>query len=259
MRSFMAAHLTPSVHAVFRSRTDRLALVPGALVVWAVAVTVLPPRTGLPAMAMVLEPLLFLAAIAVLAPIALWRRARTLAAALLVCVVAGGCLFGSERRCRCSIAPKHLLGRLRLQKPHGEFGDERPQRQPGRRAGRDNCQRSTPRSHGSPLREPKLDEALEQSIADQIPAAICLDHAAYLAASPQPAECLPSRAGTNGVRTQLPLDLVGGVRFTRAREERKHALLDDAHARPSRGEDLLADRREGVVKGYRERAPGQMA
>lgn len=47
-------------------------------------------------MLMVFEPLLFIAAIAILAPFALWRRARTLSAALLVVVVMGGCLFGSE-------------------------------------------------------------------------------------------------------------------------------------------------------------------
>jgi endonuclease/exonuclease/phosphatase (EEP) superfamily protein YafD len=47
-------------------------------------------------MLIVFEPLLFMAAIAVLAPFALWRRARTLALALLVTAVLGGCLFGSE-------------------------------------------------------------------------------------------------------------------------------------------------------------------
>jgi vancomycin resistance protein VanJ len=47
-------------------------------------------------MIMVFEPLLFIFVIVALAPIALWRRARTLVVALTVAVVLGGCLFGSE-------------------------------------------------------------------------------------------------------------------------------------------------------------------
>ena len=85
-----------SLRAAFQPRTHLLAIVPGLLAVWAAVSTILPPRSGLPAMLMVFEPLLFIAALVVLAPLALWRRARTLAAALAVAVILGGCLFGSE-------------------------------------------------------------------------------------------------------------------------------------------------------------------
>ena len=88
--------ISSSLRATFRSPTDVLAIVPGLLVVWAAASTILPPRSGPSAMFMVFEPLLFIVAIVVLAPLALWRRARTLAAALAVAVILGGCLFGSE-------------------------------------------------------------------------------------------------------------------------------------------------------------------
>jgi vancomycin resistance protein VanJ len=83
------------MHAVFPTRVDWLAFLPGALVVWAVLAIALPQRSGLPAMITAFEEPLFLATIAVLAPTALWRRARTLLALLLVCAVVGGGLFGS--------------------------------------------------------------------------------------------------------------------------------------------------------------------
>ena len=85
-----------SLRAAFRSRMDVLAVLPGLLAVWALVSTIIPPRSGLSAMFLVFEPLLFILAIVVLAPVALWRRARTLAAALAVVVILGGCLFGSE-------------------------------------------------------------------------------------------------------------------------------------------------------------------
>ena len=85
-----------SFRAAFTSRTDLLAVVPGMLVVWAVASTIISPRSGLPAMLMVFEPLIFILVTVPMAPLALWRRARTLAAALAVAVILGGCLFGSE-------------------------------------------------------------------------------------------------------------------------------------------------------------------
>ena len=88
--------ISSSLRAAFRSRTDVLAIVPGLLIAWAVASTILPPRSGLSAMFMVFEPLLFIVAIVVLAPLALWRRARALAAALAVAAILGGCLFGAE-------------------------------------------------------------------------------------------------------------------------------------------------------------------
>jgi endonuclease/exonuclease/phosphatase (EEP) superfamily protein YafD len=47
-------------------------------------------------MALVFEPHLFIASAVLLAPLAVWGRARTLAAAIAVVMIAGGCLFGSE-------------------------------------------------------------------------------------------------------------------------------------------------------------------
>jgi vancomycin resistance protein VanJ len=79
-----------------RSRTDLLAVVPGVLAVCAVTAAALGLRSGLPAMIMVFEQLLFLVVIVALAPIALWRRARALAVTLTIAVILGGCLFGSE-------------------------------------------------------------------------------------------------------------------------------------------------------------------
>jgi vancomycin resistance protein VanJ len=80
----------------FKTRVDVLAVIPGALVLCAVVAALAPPRSGLPAMAMVFEPHLIILAVLSLTPLALWRRARTLAAALAVTVIVGGCLFGSE-------------------------------------------------------------------------------------------------------------------------------------------------------------------
>ena len=94
--SSFGARILEAGDAAFRSRADFLALIPGALVAFAIAAAVLPPRSGALALAMVVEPLTFIAAIVALTPIAIWRRARTLAAALAVALVVGGCLFGSE-------------------------------------------------------------------------------------------------------------------------------------------------------------------
>ena len=84
------------VRGALRTRMDLLAVIPGALGVCAAAATVLPPRSGMAAMAMVFEPHMIILVVVVLAPLALWRRARMLAAALAVTVIVGGCLFGSE-------------------------------------------------------------------------------------------------------------------------------------------------------------------
>jgi vancomycin resistance protein VanJ len=78
------------------SRWDLLAVLPFALVAFAVVSVVHPPQSGLLALALMLEAHLFIAAFVVLAPIALLARARVLGAALLIIFVAGGGLFGSE-------------------------------------------------------------------------------------------------------------------------------------------------------------------
>jgi endonuclease/exonuclease/phosphatase family metal-dependent hydrolase len=91
------AHLT---HRMGRwgvlARTDSLAIIPGSLALASVLAAILPPRSGLPTLAMVFEPHLYIAAIVVLAPLAFWRRARTLAAVLAIIAIIGGSLFGSE-------------------------------------------------------------------------------------------------------------------------------------------------------------------
>jgi endonuclease/exonuclease/phosphatase (EEP) superfamily protein YafD len=85
-----------AIHAIFPKRVDILALLPAALAAGAVVAAILPPRSGIAAMAMVLEPHLIIVVVVLLAPLALWRRARTLVVALAVTVLVGGCLFGSE-------------------------------------------------------------------------------------------------------------------------------------------------------------------
>ena len=50
------------------------------------------------------------------------------------------------------------------------------------------------------------------------------------------------------MRTEFPFHLAGGPGLFGSREEREDALLDHTHARPSRGEDLLADCGEGSVE-----------
>jgi vancomycin resistance protein VanJ len=79
-----------------RSRWDLLAAVPGALVAFAIVALIVPPRSGPLALALVLEVHLFIVALAILTPIALLTRARVLGVALLVAIIAGGVLFGSE-------------------------------------------------------------------------------------------------------------------------------------------------------------------
>jgi vancomycin resistance protein VanJ len=79
-----------------RSRADLLAVVPLALVLFAALAAALSPRSGPLALGLVFEPQLFIAVGVVLVPVALLARARVLSAALLVVVVAGGALFGSD-------------------------------------------------------------------------------------------------------------------------------------------------------------------
>jgi vancomycin resistance protein VanJ len=80
----------------FRSRADLLAIVPVALVTFAVVAAAFTPASGPFALALVLEPHLFIAALIVLSPVAILGRARTLALGLVVTLVGGGFLFGSE-------------------------------------------------------------------------------------------------------------------------------------------------------------------
>jgi len=79
-----------------RTRWNLLAVVPAALVAFAVLSAVLPPRSGPLALALTLEEHLFIAVLVVLTPVALLTRARLLGLALVVVVVAGGGFFGSE-------------------------------------------------------------------------------------------------------------------------------------------------------------------
>ena len=81
---------------VFPTRVDLLALVPAALVAVAAEAMILPPGSGPLTLVMIVEPHLLIVTIAALTPLALWRRARTLGALLLVAVLMGGCLSGSE-------------------------------------------------------------------------------------------------------------------------------------------------------------------
>ena len=62
--------------AIFRRPADVLAVIPGVLVAGAVASMLLSPRSGLLAMAMVFEPLLFIGVILVLGPVARTRAGR---------------------------------------------------------------------------------------------------------------------------------------------------------------------------------------
>jgi endonuclease/exonuclease/phosphatase family metal-dependent hydrolase len=79
-----------------RSRWDYLAVVPAEVALFAAIAAVVPPRSGPLALALVLEEHVFIAAFAVLAPVALLARARALGLALAVLVATGGCFFGSE-------------------------------------------------------------------------------------------------------------------------------------------------------------------
>ena len=73
-----------------------LAIVPCGLIAFATFATVVPPRSGPLALAMIFESQLFIAVLVVLTPIALLARARFLATALLVTLIAGAGMFGSE-------------------------------------------------------------------------------------------------------------------------------------------------------------------
>ncbi len=87
---------TAGTGSPWRSPADLLAVFPAMLVAFSVLAAVYPPRSGPLALAMIFEPHLFIVAFVVLAPIALLARARVLGAMLLVALVAGGGLFGSE-------------------------------------------------------------------------------------------------------------------------------------------------------------------
>jgi vancomycin resistance protein VanJ len=84
------------LRTLFRSRLDVLAIIPAAVVAFALLAALVPLRSGPAALALVLEQQLFIAALVVLAPLALLARARLLALSLAVTLVAGGLLFGSE-------------------------------------------------------------------------------------------------------------------------------------------------------------------
>ena len=96
MTNLPGSGLRSRIGAARRSRWDLLAVLPLALVAFAVVAAVAPPRSGPLALALVLEVYLFILTFAVLAPIALLARARLLGAALLIVLVSGGAFFGSE-------------------------------------------------------------------------------------------------------------------------------------------------------------------
>jgi endonuclease/exonuclease/phosphatase family metal-dependent hydrolase len=79
-----------------RSRFDLLAVIPLALVVYALLSIVVPLTFGPLAFVGVVEEQAFLFAILLLAPLALLARARSLAFGLVAAAVVGGLLFGSE-------------------------------------------------------------------------------------------------------------------------------------------------------------------
>ncbi len=81
---------------LIRSRLDLLAVAPAVLVGLAALTWVLPPRSGPAAFFPIFEPYLFIVAGVVLAPVAVLGRARLLSASLVVGLLAGGPLFGSE-------------------------------------------------------------------------------------------------------------------------------------------------------------------
>ena len=87
MTNLPGSGLRSRIGAARRSRWDLLAVLPLALVAFAVVAAVAPPRSGPLALALVLEVYLFILTFAVLAPIALLARARLLGAALLLLVM----------------------------------------------------------------------------------------------------------------------------------------------------------------------------
>ena len=80
----------------FRSRFDILAVLPALLVVFGLVAAVATPSSGPLALALVFEPHLFIVGLVALTPLAVLGRARTLALTLVVTLVCGGFLFGSE-------------------------------------------------------------------------------------------------------------------------------------------------------------------
>ena len=95
-RSTLRTEVRSIRRSVFRTRADLLALAPATLVLFAMVAAVSPPRSGPLALALVLEPHLLVAVLVVLTPLAIFGRARTLALALVLALVAGGFSFGSE-------------------------------------------------------------------------------------------------------------------------------------------------------------------
>lgn len=79
-----------------RSRWDLMAILPAGLILLSAIAAISPLRSGPPALALILEPHLYIAAAVVLAPVAGLGRARTLGFALIAMLVAGGLVFGSE-------------------------------------------------------------------------------------------------------------------------------------------------------------------
>jgi vancomycin resistance protein VanJ len=75
---------------------DSLAVVPATLVVLALLIQILAPGSGPLALLAIVQEHLFIAAMAILVPIALFGRARRLGVGLAVLALLGGCLFGSE-------------------------------------------------------------------------------------------------------------------------------------------------------------------
>jgi vancomycin resistance protein VanJ len=92
----LAGRIARAFRGAIRTHVDLLAIIPATLAAGVVLAAILPPRSGVAAMAMVFEPHLIIVAVVFLAPLAMWRRARTLASALAVVVIVGGCLFSSE-------------------------------------------------------------------------------------------------------------------------------------------------------------------
>jgi vancomycin resistance protein VanJ len=95
-----ASRIRPSTGSLwrscFRSRWDVLAVLPAALLAAAAIVAVVPPRSGPIALALVFEVQIFIAVGAVLALVGLLKRSRLLALSVVVTIVVGSLMFGSE-------------------------------------------------------------------------------------------------------------------------------------------------------------------
>lgn len=91
-----ASTLRRKMPRLIRSRSDSLAIVPVGLVLLAAITAVTPLRSGPAALALVLEPHLYIVAAVLLAPLAILDRARALGFALMAMLIVGGFVFGSE-------------------------------------------------------------------------------------------------------------------------------------------------------------------